>query len=362
MRVNGLTAVRSTAANSRPTSPPARPPVRSEPVTLPSRTSRGRPPNRHTRSPAPAASRIPAVVAPVSPGRGAESNLGMRSPGASASTHRATSTVSHAANLHPRAWIPGAIGTRRRRSRATTSRTQTTNGTRSIAMVSSASQPRSTFPERKSAGSPPRSMVTARVELGDDVGRRGAGPAELRGLEVVQPEVVACGAGRERHSRDLARDHRALLLGRVRDRVSGELVEEARRAGRHAVEGREAVACGGVGGGRGAPGRVGTDDETELRPARRGNVIDHDRGHDPRPQAPRPGELGGALSPGCPAVGRDEHEAAIPRHVDERAGELDQHARPGGIAAARTVAVGDDGDDLRRAAGPVGDHVRHRDR
>ena len=32
----------------------------------------------------------------------------------------------------------------------------------------------------------------------------------------------------------------------------------------------------------------------------------------------------------------------------------------GGIAAARTVAMGDDGDDLPRAAGPVGDDVGHR--
>ena len=312
--MKGFTAVRRTAAKSRPTSPPARPPVRSAPVTPPSRTSRGRPPNRQTSSPAPAASRIPAVVAPVSPGSGAESNFGMSPPGASASTHSATRVVNHAANRHPSAWIPGAMGIRRRRSRATTSSTHTTNGTRSIAMVTSANQPRSTFPDRKRAGSPPRSMVTAEFSSATTLAVAAPARASCGGIEVVQAEVLPGGARRERHGRDVAGDQRPLLLGRIRDAVAGELVVEPRCLRRHPVEGLEAVAGDRVDRRRRAPGRVGAQDDPERRPARSRHVVEHDRGDDPRPQRPRRAEGGRALGPGGPAVGRDEHEPAIGRH------------------------------------------------
>ena len=103
------------------------------------------------------------MVAPVSPGSGAVSNFGMRLPGASASSHSTARAVNQAANRQASARTPGPIGTRRRRRRATTSRTVTTNGTSSIASVIWASQPRSTFPERKSPGSPPVSIVAAEL-------------------------------------------------------------------------------------------------------------------------------------------------------------------------------------------------------
>ena len=69
------------------------------------------------------------------------------------------SVTSHAPARHANATRPGAIGTRRRRSRATRSSTQATNGASRIAIDASASQPRITLPESSSTGDSSPSIV-----------------------------------------------------------------------------------------------------------------------------------------------------------------------------------------------------------
>ena len=99
------------------------------------------------------------MVTPVLPGSGATAMPGSSRPGAAASSHMAPSVTSHAPARQPNATSPGAIGTRRRRRRATRSSTQATNGASRIAIDASASQPRITLPESSSTGDSAASIV-----------------------------------------------------------------------------------------------------------------------------------------------------------------------------------------------------------
>ena len=191
------------------------------------------------------------------------------------------------------------MGIRRRRSRAAASSTQTTNGTSSIAIVTCASQPRGTFPGRNSAGSPPRSMVTAASSSATTLtvggptrpaGWRRGRQAEWSGR--LRPAVIVT-AGMPR---EISGPCSCVVYG---DGVAGELVEQPRcRAP------ARRCSSGGRRGRRRRPSatslrRVGADQDPQRRPGRGGHGVEHDRRDDPRPQ--RPGRANSA-APCAPVV------------------------------------------------------------
>ena len=170
---------------------------------------------RRRRSGCPASSRRCAPAAGRRRCRGAAARRG------AASSHMAASVTSHAPARHPSATRPGAIATRRRRSRATRSSTQAMNGASRIAIDASASQPRMTFPDRSSTGEPSRSIVGAvsssATRFATVVPTRPSWPASRA---ESGPRRAWPRAGGQRERRDPVREQRALLARRVRDRRS----------------------------------------------------------------------------------------------------------------------------------------------
>ncbi len=221
----------------------------------------------------------------------------------------------------------------------------------------------------------PLREVEPLVERAEQLLRRAADHRQARAVQAVRR--VAEGRrrhvprGRDRHRRDPAREHRALLVEGVRESKGEELLPGGRAHGREArllrdARGRRLHER--VGGGA---GRVRGDLEAGRPGAR--DRVEVDQRERAVPVRGRRRELVGADPAEGAAVGREEDErvggphgrrrrGARERRLRIRAGELDQRRRPRGVvvrarADPEVVAVRRDDDLLLRLAGHDRDEV-----
>ncbi len=221
----------------------------------------------------------------------------------------------------------------------------------------------------------PLGEVEPLVERAEQLLRRTADHRETCPVESVRRVAERLGRdvarGRERDRRDSAREHRALLEERVREREGDQLLPGGRTHRRQPGllgDPRRSGLHKGVGGGASSvrgdleAGRPGAGDRVEIDQCERAVPVRGRRGELVRPDPAERASVCRQEHEGVRRAHEGRRRRAGKRRLRVRAGQLDQRRGPGGVvvrarADPEVVAMRGDDDLLLRLAGDDRDEV-----